>query len=321
MLLTTSSISLYRSCPRAYLHRYEQGIRKRGEKAEALAFGTAIHAALEAYWLGKPEQIEPILFEQLQGEELARARAMLDGYALRWDTDRTEHGLRAVAVEASFRCPIYDPRTGKRIRGIERAGKVDAIVVDKFGAHWVLEHKTTSSDVGPGSPYWDRLQVDTQISYYVLGAKALGYDVAGVIYDVLGKPKISRRLATPEAERKYTKEGRLYATQRDVDETIEEYAERVRAAIAERPETYYARAEIFRLEQELSECQLDDVATIQAMRADRKRGHWPRSTAACYRFGARCDYLDVCAGAASIEDSERFENVGAHTELTKETSA
>jgi hypothetical protein len=65
----------------------------------------------------------------------------------------------------------------------------------------VVEHKTTSSDIGPGSAYWAKLTLDTQVSAY-LGAHE---GVEGMLYDVIRKPGIRPYKATPPADRKYTK--------------------------------------------------------------------------------------------------------------------
>lgn len=69
---------------------------------------------------------------------------------------------------------------------------------------YVVEHKTTSLDIGPGSQYWRRLTLDDQVSNYVAGARALGHEPRGVLFDVVRKVNLKPYLATPEAERKYT---------------------------------------------------------------------------------------------------------------------
>lgn len=69
---------------------------------------------------------------------------------------------------------------------------------------YIVEHKTANADIGPGSPYWRKLTLDAQCSNYMVGARALGHDPKGVIYDVIRKIGIKPRLATPVEERKYT---------------------------------------------------------------------------------------------------------------------
>jgi hypothetical protein len=69
---------------------------------------------------------------------------------------------------------------------------------------YVLEHKTSSADTSPGSVYWERLALDSQVSIYVDGATMLGHEIAGCIYDVLKRPEHEQKLATPVESRRYT---------------------------------------------------------------------------------------------------------------------
>lgn len=71
---------------------------------------------------------------------------------------------------------------------------------------YVVEHKSTSLDIGEGSPYWKRLILDGQISNYNTGTRALGHEPVGVLYDVIRKPTLRPLKATPLEERKYTQE-------------------------------------------------------------------------------------------------------------------
>lgn len=71
---------------------------------------------------------------------------------------------------------------------------------------YVVEHKSTGEECRPGSPYWKRLVLDTQVSNYDEGARSLGHaDLRGVIYDVVRKPGTRPSKATPPEAREYTK--------------------------------------------------------------------------------------------------------------------
>lgn len=70
---------------------------------------------------------------------------------------------------------------------------------------YVTEHKTTGADIGPGSPYWKRLTLDSQVSNYMVGARALGHEPIGVLYDVVRKVRLELLVATPAEKREYTK--------------------------------------------------------------------------------------------------------------------
>lgn len=73
------------------------------------------------------------------------------------------------------------------------------------GSCLIVEHKTSSSDVEEGSSYWKRLRLDAQVSTYMVGARALGFEPVGVLYDVIRKPRFKPMKATPVEARAYTK--------------------------------------------------------------------------------------------------------------------
>jgi hypothetical protein len=176
----------------------------------------------------------------------------------------------------------------------------------------VVEHKTTSSDIGPGSAYWAKLTLDTQVSAY-LGAHE---GVEGMLYDVIRKPGIRPYKATPPADRKYTKAGALYASQREADETPEEFAERLRADISADPNRYYQRGVIVRLPDEAAEAARDTWLVAGSIRESMRLDAWPRNPGACDSYGRTCDYWSVCAGQAHLDDEALFRTADtAHEEL------
>jgi hypothetical protein len=198
-LYTSSRLKTLRQCLRLHQYKYVFGIR--GPETDVMRFGTVGHAALEAYLLawkaGELEQRLPRALaevEKLPGIfEQAKLRALLVAYDLRWGGEDWE----ILDVEREFR---YE------LGGYLIGGKVDAIIRDRRdGRVYVLEHKTTGSDASAGSTYWERLTIDTQVSVYVDGATTLGYEIAGVIYDVLARPRHEPKLATPIEKQSYTK--------------------------------------------------------------------------------------------------------------------
>lgn len=181
----------------------------------------------------------------------------------------------------------------------------------------VVEHKTTSLEIGPGSPYWRRLLLDSQISTYLTGARALGHEPDGVLYDVVRKVALRPQRATPVESRKYTKDGRLYAAQRESDETPDEYRERVRAAIAAAPEAHYQRGTVVRLEREVADAARDMWELGRQIRESQLAHRWPRNPDACDSYGQICPYFDVCTGVATIDDRARFRHVAPSGDADK----
>jgi hypothetical protein len=187
------------------------------------------------------------------------------------------------------------------------------------------ENKTTTADIAPGSDYWRGLKLDRQISVYIDAGRQLGLDIGGVFYNVLRVPQHRPLMMTPVEERKYTKPtakdpcARLYKSQRDRDETPEEYEQRILLAIAEDPAKYYQRQTVVRLASELEESRLDIWQTAANIRDARRLSVWPRNPDSCLHWGRACDYLSACTGEQDIDDDLLF-YVGSkrHEELDDE---
>lgn len=326
-LLTISRLAVARSCQRQHQIRYELGYRPI-EIGGARKFGTLVHGALEAWWLanaaGKPQDkwlADALAAIRAGGGdpfEAAKAEAMMVAYHHRWKDEPYE----VLAVEQEFRAPLRNPSTGALSRTWELGGKIDVIVRHRFtGLVFIVEHKTSSEDITPGSGYWRRLRMDGQVSLYFVGSESIGISASGCLYDVLGKPAQKPLKATPEAERKYTKPtktepSRLYASQRETDETPEEYGRRVYDAIAEDPGRYLARGEVVRLEAEMEGAMIDVWQQGQQIREARIAGRAPRNPGACVQYGRECDYFGVCAGEASLDDTSQFvRSDNVHPEL------
>lgn len=326
-IVSNSEVKTFAECVRKHFYHYIRGRRAHG-KADALRFGTLIHIALEAWWLElKAAQFDPleVALRAIQQSdevadpfELVKAEELMRGYHFRWFAEP----LEVIGVEVEFRMPLVNPATGRTSKTAQVGGKIDAIVRDRNGDVWIIEHKTTAEDFGAGSTYWDRVRMSSQIGTYLHGARALGLDPAGCVYDVIGKVSLRPLKATPPESRKYTNAGTLYANQREVDETIDEYRIRVRASIAKDPNAYFGRALQVRLEEDEAESLADLWQHVRAMREAELANRFPRNPDACVRYGRTCDYFEVCSRRASIDDDTLFRTVKTkHEELTSTEAA
>ena len=216
--LTHSSETCFKVCPRKFQLQYRLGLRP-AHKSNALRIGSAFHAGIEVLRNGGSEGhaadhvtqmyanevCPPWLAETLDAWDTERetALAMVRGYARRWAGDMI---LQFVAVEQSFDLPITNPDTGMPSRTFRSAGKIDGIAKLPDGRLALVENKTTSEDIALDADYWRRLQMDAQVSRYVLAARELGYDVQTTCFDVTRKPlirpkgvsKADRALATSQ---------------------------------------------------------------------------------------------------------------------------
>lgn len=321
-LLTASRLKVARRCQREHHYEYGKGYRALTEDAN-LRFGSLFHAGLEAWWTSTdPATRLDDALDAMAGEsdpfERVKAETLMAGYDARWGAER----LEVLAVEKKFEAPLVNPLTRAASRTWALGGKIDAVVRElDTGRVLVVEHKTTSEDVRPGSDYWRRLKIDGQVSIYFAGARELGFDVEACLYDVISKPGMRPLKATPVESRKYTKDGRLYAAQRDRDETPEEYRARLLEDVAGDPTGYFARGDVVRLEQELSEAAWDAWALGRQLREADLAGRYPRNPDACSRFGRTCQFFGVCTGEDSLDNAERFRRMeDIHPELAEEAA-
>ena len=347
-LLTSSRLATWQRCPRAHHYRYEAGIVSVDRQSAALTFGTAVHKGLESWWLtiqaGDPGRALEGALEAAEGSlappgteadpyDLARLTALLCAYDARWQSWAC--GTEVLAVEKAFEYELTNPVTGSVAQTWRVAGKIDALVRLSDGRVAIIEHKSRAGDAGAGSDYRRRLTLDPQISTYFDGVARMGYAPDLCIYDVLVKPAIKPLLATPVESRKYTQtkpatktkpaeEPRLYAGQRETDESPEEYRDRLVQAIGSDPDRYLVHAEIVRTESERESHQWSLWHTARqitetrtaALRAGDVRAV-PQNSHACFAFGGSgCEYLSICEGTASARDESRFTKLTTvHPEL------
>ncbi len=324
-LLTVSRLRAYRKCSRLEHLLYVEGWRSAVD-AEALAFGSLWHRGMEAWWHAHREgditgaldrALSAVAGRATDAFIQVRCDELLRGYDAHW----RGQGLEVVGVEEEFRAPLINPETMQPSRTWRLAGKIDARARAE-GRRLIVEHKTSSEDISPAADYWLKLQMDHQLSIYMIGAEALGWPPDGTLYDVVLKPTQRPGKATPEAERKYKKDGTLYATQRDHDETAEEYRGRVREAIEAEPTRYFQRREIPRTESQLAEFLADVWAQGRDMREAHLAGRSPRNPEACFAYG-KCPMWEVCsAGVDPAEHPIRYRRVDhVHPELTQDHAA
>jgi RecB family exonuclease len=291
----------------------------------ALRFGSAFHKGLETLCT----HADPIEADSLAQADIRANYAELPAWAvgndeaendwqvecetvatLAWSYARhwaaagqSLSSLETVATELPFELPIVNPETGSPSPLFQFAGKIDRIVKMPDGRMAVLETKTTSESLDADSDYWRRLRIDTQISGYIVAAQVVGYPVETVIYDVVKKPGIKPKLV------------------KGVRETPDQYANRLREDIAERPAFYFARREVARLRSDISEFLQELWDETQILRFHQRTERWPRNSAACVH-PYPCEYRDLCFNSVNPLDSGvpsgfRFSET-AHPELQEQ---
>jgi hypothetical protein len=160
-----------------------------------------------------------------------------------------------------------------RSRTFRVSGKLDGLGSLTDGRSVIVEGKTTGDSIAPDSEYWQRLRFNPQLLQYVLAARQHGWNISEVIYDVTRKPSIQPKqvydtdesgckiVIDKDDHRVFKKDGSPRETG-DTEkgwtvkshiESPDEFADRLIADIASRPEFYFARREAPILEDDLRE--------------------------------------------------------------------
>ncbi len=300
-LLTHSRMTAMKTCPWKHYLDYElfdTGIEADRE-SEPLRIGHAIHVGLDLMAQGKsldglmeiymetPAWADPLDWSA----EYAKVLVMVHHY--------TAPGVEVIATEQSFSLPLKLPGMKRARRGWRLAGKIDKIVKLPDGRLALMEHKTTSDGIGDSDPYWDGLRLDSQISTYYYAAPRLGYDIQAALYDVLKKPGQRIKKATPPENRKYKKDGTLYANQRDKDESPDDYYKRLDCILRDEHDNYYSCREVPRLEADIALC-IAEADMARGMIVHCRKHGWPRNTGAC-KMPYRCQFYNLCSMGVNPE--------------------
>lgn len=338
--ITHSELSTHRRCPRMYYFRYHMQLSPVRDQVP-LRMGKAHHRGLELHGNGLADQDAidqatasyvgppPAGMDEhawlIEGETV---RQLLAGWLWRYSADMVV--VRRIAVEAAFTVPLVNPETQAVSRSFVLAGKLDAIVELSDGRMAVYEAKTAGEDIGPDAAYWLRLRKDPQISLYYLAARALGHEVATVIYDVTRKPTIrpnqvplldergDKIVLDRDGNRVMTKQGKPRQTSSSEDgytlqcrlELPDEFAERLLNDIGNRPDYYYQRREVPRLADELAQFQAELWQQAQLLLECRRRAaRLPRPQDAYFcnvgRFTCdNCPFAEICLQSITVNPDQ-----------------
>lgn len=321
-LLTNSRMACANTCLRKHQFAYELGIR-RDRTSQPLRMGSAFHDAIDLIKQGRlfyeaaqfiydnyaqvPEWVED---NDAWFAEQQVVLQLVSGWVWRYQNSP----IKIIATEQQFQFELEGTEWAV-------AGKIDGIVELEDGRLAVLEHKTCGEDIDPESDYWRRLRLDAQISLYMLAARALGHNVTTCVYDVVRKPTTKPKMVkdfddkgnpivvNEQGERCFnsrtgqplktadSSKGRRFLQHM---ETPEQYGQRLILDIQERPDYYYARQEIPRMEADLDEFKVELHQQAHALTYRRGNKSWPRNTNACIR-PYKCEYFDLCCNGIDVE--------------------
>jgi hypothetical protein len=178
--INSSSIEIINTCLRKAQYSLERNLRRETE-SDALVFGTAIHAALAAFYNGQRDldyiqkifehEAAPLAHLDNDKRSIANGKKILERYVATYRDDpwTVYYDDKGPFIERSFELPFY---------GIFLHGTIDCILKNtETGELVVCDHKTTSTV----SDLINRVKPNIQFSIYAWAANQLGIPVNRVM--------------------------------------------------------------------------------------------------------------------------------------------
>jgi hypothetical protein len=300
---TTSMVKCFKQCRKKYQLEYIEEL-KPIKTPKALELGTLYHKGLELL---------------LQGLDVANIAGELEAYQRNVcidngvDYDAFPVGIAVEMIKAFYRESGYQ---NWKIKSVEKrfevstaygkrlTGKID-VIMEHEEKHFLVEHKTTGTWGSDGSEYLHNLLWDEQPTNYLYAIREMIKNgeidippVAGVFYCIVEKPAIRPQLATPIEKRKYTQTGALYKNQREEDETVEEYCQRLEQWYAEKSRVHLHF--VYRTESDIDN-QIADLNLVFKDMAECERNEtYYRNPSACQILD--CPYRPKCLDNAPDTD-------------------
>lgn len=255
---------------------------------------------------------------------VAKCRGLMAGYDARW----LDAPYTIQAVESLSTSDLWNPETNRKSRSFTIAGLLD--VTGRHittGRQVIFDHKTTSDDIeDAGSPYWKQLVIEGQVSQYMMLEWLNGRKVDEAVWDVMRKPGISPK-GIAKKDLSWTLSSGYYFGRQMSDkalaslrETGREDMEMYEARLANdctelRPNHYFQRRTVPRLDAELHEYGIEMWGHSKDMLYARTARRWPRNSGACMLYGSPCKFLGICSNY-DTEDSEKWKRKdNVHSEL------
>lgn len=175
--LDYTMVNTFCTCPRKYEYRINRGLVPK-KRATPLEFGGAIHKALDEWYQSRDEQKALELFTgtyQEDESDAKRTHKMGKWILQNYFSSYRDQPWKPILSEKAFTVPAPGHPEYSFIGRIDKIVEWDKVL-------WVVDHKTTS---GLGPQYTKKVEPNGQLAGYKWAAKEMGYEVAGVILDVL----------------------------------------------------------------------------------------------------------------------------------------
>ena len=272
------------------------------------------------------EVLEPELASSDSSRAIVAAKCvgLMCGYDCKW----LDSPYLIDDVECLLTGDLWNPETGAKSRSFTLAGKLDVRARElRTGARVIIDHKTTSQEIAdPNASYWRQLVIEGQVSHYILLEWEAGNKTDYGLWDVVRKPSISPKLLAKK-DREVVLATRSYCgsdlTVSRLDEfasadreTPAMYASRLaQDCISERPEWYFQRRQMPRLDSEIREYAMELWGHSKDLLHARYMERHPRNSGACMNYGTPCKYLGICSGHDTAHSEHWVVKPQVHAEL------
>lgn len=256
----------------------------------------------------------------------AKCVGLMAGYDARW----RNAPFRINAVESVVSSELYNPATEARSRTFTVSGKIDVHATEvSTGAHVIFDHKTTSQDISdPNAPYWRQLVIEGQVSHYFLLEWLNKAKVDYAMWDTVRKPGIAPKMLAKKERADVMMFGHYcnasltgeqleeFAASENGRETPTMYAHRLAMdCTTERPEWYFQRRQVPRLDSEVFEYARELWDHSQDLIVARRTGRNPRNSGACMTYNSPCKFLGICSGYDDVDSEQWTRKTWVHPEL------
>ena len=286
IVLTNSGIGTLQTCPWMYNLKYEKNLEQM-EKPTYFRVGSAFHEGVEVVRKGGTI-VEAINASAAKFDDIDN-KSVVAAMLHEWhdSTKGFYQNYEVLAVELPIELPLAQYGDSE----IYFAGVVDSLLKDEQGRLFIGENKTTSDTM---ERYCSRLWAQRQGLLYNWALRRSGHDISGVIYDVIRKPSIKRKLATPTEKRRYKKDGEtLQAGQRLTDEGQGDYVKRMREWYSGKDDATHQEV-IVHTQAQLDAIENDVANILKALVFYKETDNWPRSLSACYAWNRSCEFAPYC---------------------------
>lgn len=328
--ITYSAIRSFLNCRKEFYYRYIRQI-KPAEVPVYFDIGRATHAALEVWYKTRqtekaedairlyfnsryPSPDDENYHEQVQKlqENFEKSERIFQRYLRYYEIEDRKFKTLEVEVER-----IIKPKEIGINLDIDIALKADAIFTEN-GLSWLVEHKTAADiDIS----YKKKLTVDLQSMFYLICLNALGYNLQGVIYNVISKslPAKPEILKNGKLSKAKNRKPDLYEYIKAIEDNGLDQGDYTDCIewLKENQKEYFYREQIVFHESQLKELKKELAAILFEIKNQMNDNSFYKNTSNCIGFGT-CQYFDVCTSIhpESVIENSFVEKAKTHEEIT-----